>query len=282
MTRLSLVTPSFNQASFLELTIRSVLGQDYPDLEYVVMDGGSTDGSADIIRHYEDRLAYWQCKPDGGQGRAIIEGWKRCSGDYVGWLNSDDVLLAGALARVAEAATEKPDVIFGDELGFDEHDRIIRYTIFAHWPRWMFRYGLLSVGQPGTFVRRSLAEQVGFFDGSLVCAMEYDLEMRLHNASARLRYVPRPLAALRKHSQTKTSNLGETFEREKAIIYKQSVRGPFRHALLRKPARRAVEKLSKARYFAPRRLPDLRRRIAYERQRPEIRSLLRLSEEPRL
>src|SRR5262245_41954229 len=101
--RISIVTPSFNQARFLEQTVRSGLDQGYPDLEYIVMDGGSTDGSQDIIRRFAPRLAHWQSAPDGGQGPAILDGWKRATGDLIAWLNSDDVLLAGALDAIASA-----------------------------------------------------------------------------------------------------------------------------------------------------------------------------------
>src|SRR5687767_5199473 len=94
---ISLVTPSLNQASFLERAIRSVIEQNYPNLEYIVMDGGSTDGSVDIIEEYSDRLAYWVSEPDGGQSAAINAGWSRSSGNVLAWLNSDDYLLPGTL-----------------------------------------------------------------------------------------------------------------------------------------------------------------------------------------
>src|SRR5881394_195745 len=99
--KISIVTPSFNQGQFLEETILSVLDQNYPDLEYVVIDGGSTDGSADIIRRYASRLSSWCSERDEGQSHAIAKGFARCSGEILGWLNSDDVLLPGALAEVA-------------------------------------------------------------------------------------------------------------------------------------------------------------------------------------
>src|SRR5688500_5767577 len=102
----TIVTPSFNQAPYLEATIQSVLSQNYPNLEYIIVDGGSTDGSVEIIKRYSGRLAYWVSEPDGGQAEAINKGVARSTGSLVGWLNSDDLLLPGALRRLAEAHTQ--------------------------------------------------------------------------------------------------------------------------------------------------------------------------------
>src|ERR1043166_2179963 len=107
--KISVVTPSYNQAKYLETTLRSVLEQDYPHLEHIVMDGGSTDGSQEILERYSSRLAYWRSAKDGGQADAIAEGFKHATGDIFCWLNSDDVFLPGALRAVAEFFTAHPD-----------------------------------------------------------------------------------------------------------------------------------------------------------------------------
>ena len=118
LPKVSIVTPSFNQASFLEQTLRSVLEQDYPNLEYIVIDGGSTDGSVEIINKYADQLAYWQSQPDQGQTDAINQGFAHATGEILAWLNSDDLLLPGAVSAAVRALEEHPEaaMVYGDAL----------------------------------------------------------------------------------------------------------------------------------------------------------------------
>jgi glycosyltransferase involved in cell wall biosynthesis len=126
--KITVVTPSFNQAPFLEETIRSVLLQGYPNLEYIIMDGGSTDGSVEIIRKYEPWLTYWQSERDGGQAEAINNGWKRSTGYAITWLNSDDVLTPDSLMTSVQvlAAKDGPDMVYGDNTIIDENSTIHR------------------------------------------------------------------------------------------------------------------------------------------------------------
>lgn len=107
----SIITPSFNQAQFLEEAILSVFNQDYPHVEYIIIDGGSTDGSIDIIRKYERRLKYWVSEPDSGQSEAINKGWNKSTGDIIAWLNSDDTYCPGALRAVAEVFEKNPETL---------------------------------------------------------------------------------------------------------------------------------------------------------------------------
>ena len=152
----SIVTPSFNQAPFLEETLRSILEQDTPRLEALVMDGGSTDGSVDIIRRYADRLAHWQSGPDSGQPDAITEGWKRSRGEVVAYLNSDDVYLPGAVSKAVAALEAHPDVggVYGDELRIDARGRVLAEVR----NRQLSGVDLLKMNflsQPTVFLRRS-------------------------------------------------------------------------------------------------------------------------------
>ena len=122
LPRISIVTPSYNQGRFIEETIQSVLGQGYPNVEYIIIDGGSTDNTVEIIRKYAKHLTYWVSEPDRGQSHAINKGLARCTGDLFGWINSDDVLMPGALEVVAEAWRRRPGrIISGATSIFDEH-----------------------------------------------------------------------------------------------------------------------------------------------------------------
>jgi glycosyltransferase involved in cell wall biosynthesis len=206
--KISIVTPSFNQAVFLERTIQSVLSQDYPNLEYIIIDGGSTDGSVDIIKKYAGKLAYWVSEKDNGQTHAINKGFRRASGDIVAWLNSDDEYCPGALKTVARTFMEDKelDVVFGNRLTIDENENILRddrhtrYTFAA-----LVLYGMI-ISQPAAFWKRRLLEQFGYLDESMRFAMDYEFFCRI-GEHIKTKHVRMHFAKFRRQSSSKTSNI---------------------------------------------------------------------------
>lgn len=211
----TVITPSFNQGRFLEQTIRSVITQDYPKIEYIVMDGGSDDNSLDIIRRYEDRLTYWESVPDEGQAHAINKGLKRAKGEILGWLNADDILLPESLSRVVEVFKEKPniDVVYGRLERIDESGLKIPTPILPK-DKVIFSKQLVIgecvVNQPGSFWRRRIMEKAGTLDESLRYALDYEYWIRLALKGARFWRVPEVVARFRLSSVSKT--VGETAE----------------------------------------------------------------------
>lgn len=216
--RISIVTPSFNQAAFLPRTIESVLSQEGDfDLEYRVQDAGSSDGSLEVLRRYEGRLLY-EVERDAGQADGINRALRETTGDVVGWVNSDDLLFPGALARVAAAFAARPDAAWlhgGCEI-IDEHDRPIRRWVTAYKDfrsRHYSRRALLVenfVSQMTVFWRRSAMERVGLLDTSLRYSFDYEYWLRL-SALGDPVYVPERLAAFRWYTSSKS---GANFERQ--------------------------------------------------------------------
>ena len=205
LPKVSIVTPSFNQAPFLEQTLRSVLEQDYPNLEYIVIDGGSSDGSLEIIHKYADRLAYWQSQPDQGQTDAINQGFARASGEILAWLNSDDLLLPGAVNAAARALQAHPEaaMVYGDALLINAEGKTIGKFPAAQTDYRKLRRGYVHIPQQASFFRADLWQQVAPLDVSFYFAMDYDLWVRLA-ALAPLVYVPELWAAFRLHGAGKS------------------------------------------------------------------------------
>jgi glycosyltransferase involved in cell wall biosynthesis len=201
----SIVTPSYNQAQFLEQAICSVLEQDYANIEYIVVDGGSTDGSLEIIQRYETHLAWWVSEPDRGQTDAINKGFARASGDIMAWLNSDDLYLAGAVSQAVEYLQAHPEagMVYGDANLIDESGAVIgrfpaRQTDYQGLMR-----GTVHIPQQAAFFRSDLWRQVGPLDPTFYFAMDYDLWVRLAKI-APLHYHPRLWASFRLHGEGKS------------------------------------------------------------------------------
>jgi len=204
---ISIVTPSFNQGKFIARTIDSVLDQNYPKLEYVVQDGGSTDNSISILERFNGRLTRWNSAPDAGQAQAINRAFTTPTGDLMAWINSDDLLLPGALDYVGEWMSRHPqvDVIYGHRVLIDADDREVgRWLLPPHRDETLMWADF--VPQETMFWRRSLWTRVGgSLDESFQFALDWDLLLRFRSAGARIIRVPRFLGAFRVHSQQKTS-----------------------------------------------------------------------------
>lgn len=176
----SIVTPSYNQAPYLEATLQSVLKQDYQPLEYLVVDGGSTDGSQAIIQEYASQLAWWVSEPDQGQADAINKGFKKAKGEIVAWLNSDDLYLPGAVSAAVELFEEHPEVgvVYGDAVSADGEGRLLNELRTASWDVLdLLQFKILC--QPAVFMRRSALEGVGFLDPSYHFFLDHQLWIRL-------------------------------------------------------------------------------------------------------
>jgi glycosyltransferase involved in cell wall biosynthesis len=201
----SIVTPSYNQARYLERTICSVLDQDYANIEYLVVDGGSRDGSLEIIQRYADRLAWWVSEKDRGQTDAINKGFARAKGEILAWLNSDDTYEVNAVTEAVAFLQERPQVglVYGDANFIDENGRIIGRFPAAQTDYKHLRRGYVHIPQQSAFWRADLWRKVGPLDPSFYFAMDYDLWIRLV-AEAPLQYLPRVWANFRLHSQGKT------------------------------------------------------------------------------
>lgn len=218
---ISIVTPSFNQGVYLEETIRSILLQGYPQLEHIVIDGGSTDDSVALIKKYERWLTYWVSERDHGQAHAINKGLARCTGTIFNWINSDDYLLPGVLGKIA-AAFREVDAVAGTVLNFDEKGRreylvqsgltaekLASYDPSARWH------------QPGVWFRRENVIESGGIDEAYDYSFDWDLTIRCLSLFPRVRQIPDVLVHFRLHPQSKTTSSWDRFMEERYRILKK-------------------------------------------------------------
>jgi len=200
----SIITPSYNHARYIEATIHSVLTQDYPHIEYIVVDGGSTDGTVELIEGH-DKIAWWISEKDKGQTDAINKGFARATGSILAWLNSDDTYEPGAVAAAVKYLQEHPEVgmVYGDCNFINESGKVIGRFNSAQTDLPLLRQGYVHIPQQTMFFRADLWKKVGPLDPSFYFAMDYDLWTRIA-ALSEIKYVPQTWANFRLHTSGKT------------------------------------------------------------------------------
>lgn len=215
----SIVVPNFNQAQFLDATLRSLVGNSDHEIEIIVMDGGSKDGSVEVIKKYESDLAFWRSSPDAGQTHAIAEGFSKATGELLGWINADDVLAPGAIARLLQTAQKVggcDGVFYGGYQVINESGEV--EEVFPATPviPWIARRIGPIICQPGTFWGRAAYEKVHGVDASLQYCMDLDLWMRFITARVPFHVVSGIQAQYRRHKLQKghSDSWGEISNRE--------------------------------------------------------------------
>jgi glycosyltransferase involved in cell wall biosynthesis len=219
--KISIITPSYNQGSYLEETIQSVLSQNYPNLEFFILDGGSTDNSVEIIKKYEDKITFWRSHADAGQSAAIIEGFDRATGEIIAWLNSDDQYEPGALHQVAKAFQENKDAafVYGDYYVVrQDGTKVLKRKVSCDFN--VMAYAYLMIPQPSSFWKKSAYEAVGGLDTNLRYVMDYDLFLKLAKLYPAKRFIhlKTPLSAFRLHPESKSVKSMAAFSSENRFV----------------------------------------------------------------
>lgn len=220
--KVSIVMPLYNQVDYIERSIFSVLNQDYSNIELIIIDGGSTDGSIEIIKKYESYLAYWMTEPDEGQSDALNKGFEHATGEIFGWLNADDLYMPDAIERAVDALNKEKykSVVFGDYLTIDKEDNIIKKEFAFDFSVGQFLYEGFHLNAQSMFWKKDVHFRFGKFDKSLHRTMDYDFILRigLREGQKRFLRLPIPLGCFRRHEAQKTQGLDPTVTAEHHVI----------------------------------------------------------------
>lgn len=243
--KISIVTPSYNQGKYIERTLMSVLEQNYPNLEFIVQDGGSNDETVNILKNYQAQLTRWESKKDNGQSNAINLGFHHATGEIMAYLNSDDILLPGTLHYVAQYFEKNPnvDVVYGHRIIIDEADREIGRWVLPNHDSKVLTWADY-IPQETLFWRRSVWNKVGGkIDESFRFAMDWDLLLRFAEAGAKFKRLPRFMGAFRVHTQQKTSSqMNEVGLQEMDRLRMRCHKKPVSHMEISKNIRRYLIK----------------------------------------
>jgi glycosyltransferase involved in cell wall biosynthesis len=207
LPKISIITPSYNQGQFIEETILSILNQNYPNLEYLIIDGKSTDSTIEIIKKYEQKIFYWVSEKDSGQSEAINKGFQKATGEIVCWLNSDDILMPNALNEVAAQFIKNKELILlnGQTVLIDKDSNIISSHFILKQKKWYAIRGIFYINQPAMFWRRNIFDAIGFLRNELHTVMDKEFLIRVFEKNYKIAYSGKLLAGFRLHNQSKSS-----------------------------------------------------------------------------
>ncbi|VAW52096.1 Glycosyl transferase, family 2 [hydrothermal vent metagenome] len=229
--KVSIITPSYNQGKFIKRTIESVLSQSYSNIEYIVMDGGSTDETVNILKSYGEKII-WVSEKDNGQTDAINKGIKVSTGDIIAYLNSDDVYLPNTISKIVNEFNEYKDVdfLYGDFWGIDKNDKILSKVKTIPFDNNILIYDANFICQPASFYRKRLFDTIGIFDDSLHFLMDYEFFLRAAKRRCKIQLYPDYLSAIRFHDDCKTLSDGvHPWEKEKVKIKQAYIRKKANH-----------------------------------------------------
>jgi glycosyltransferase involved in cell wall biosynthesis len=218
--KISVITPSYNQGQFLEETILSVIHQNYQNLEYIIIDGGSTDNSLEIIKTHEKDLYFWVSEKDNGQSAAINKGFRIATGEIICWINSDDILMPYALENAADFFDKNPGcyIFNGYTLRIDKNSKVLFNHFVPKIHKWFAKHGVYYTNQPSMFFRRDLLRKIGLLNENFHARMDKEFVIRALDNGFKIGFLAKILASVRIHENTKTAQNGLIWESDDKMI----------------------------------------------------------------